>query len=123
MGFQDFGDFGHPHHPAIRATGLLTFALAGLTPAEHTSLAGSQLPDSGVSRVRLATMTVPVQPSLSRRGSSAHSHPPHCATGLPRGSIAVCRPDCAGTVSDMGDTSTTRHDREPLRTLKALPLG
>src|SRR5262245_1323324 len=38
MGFQDFGDFGHPRHPAIRTTGLLTFALAGLSPAEHTSL-------------------------------------------------------------------------------------
>jgi len=59
MGFQDFGDFGHPRHPAIRATGLLTFALAGLTPAEHTSLTGSQLPDGRISRVRLATITVP----------------------------------------------------------------
>jgi hypothetical protein len=38
MGFQDFGDFGHPRHPAIRTTGLLTFALAGLSPAEHTSV-------------------------------------------------------------------------------------
>jgi hypothetical protein len=38
MGFQDLGDFGHPRHPAIRTTGLLTIALAGLPPAEHTSL-------------------------------------------------------------------------------------
>src|SRR5262249_30683735 len=30
---------------------------------------------------------------------------------------------CAGSVSGMGDTSTIRHDREPLRTLEALPLG
>jgi hypothetical protein len=33
------------------------------------------------------------------------------------------RPSLAGTVSDMGGTSTTRHDREPLRTRKVLPLG
>ena len=77
MGFQDFGDFGHPRHPAIRATGLLTFALAGLTPAEHTSLTGSQLPDGRISRVRLATMTIPARSSLTRRGLSAHSHTPH----------------------------------------------
>jgi hypothetical protein len=76
MGFQDFGDFGHPRHPAIRTTGLLTLALAGLTPAEHTSLTGSQLPDGRISRVRLATMAVPAQSSLTRRGLSAHSHAP-----------------------------------------------
>jgi hypothetical protein len=40
MGFQDFGDFGHHRHPAIRTTGLLTLALAGLSPAEHTSVTG-----------------------------------------------------------------------------------
>src|SRR5262245_23333405 len=45
MGFQDFGDFGHPRHPAIRTTGLLTFALAGLSPAEHTSVYWSQHAD------------------------------------------------------------------------------
>jgi hypothetical protein len=44
MGFQDFGDFGHPRHPAIRTTGLLTLALAGLSPAEHTSVYWSQQP-------------------------------------------------------------------------------
>ena len=76
MGFQDFGDFGHPRHPAIRTTGLLTLALAGLTPAEHTSLTGSQLPDGRISRVRLATMTIPTRSSLARRGFSAHSHTP-----------------------------------------------
>jgi hypothetical protein len=42
---QDRGDFGHPSHPAIRTTGLLTFALAGLSPAEHNSLYWSQQPD------------------------------------------------------------------------------
>jgi len=45
MGFQDFGDFTHPRHPAIRTTGLLTFALAGLSPAEHTSLHWSRPSD------------------------------------------------------------------------------
>ena len=43
-GLQDLGGFGRPRHPAIRTTGLLTFALAGLAPAEHTSLTGSQHP-------------------------------------------------------------------------------
>src|SRR5215475_7361284 len=37
-GLQDLGNFGHPRCPAIQTTGLLTFALAGLSPAEHTSL-------------------------------------------------------------------------------------
>src|SRR5262245_58871952 len=50
MGFQDFGDFGHPRHPAIRTTGLLTFALAGLTPAEHTSLTGRNFRKAGFPR-------------------------------------------------------------------------
>jgi hypothetical protein len=45
------------------------------------------------------------------------------ASGSPRSSIAVCRPSLAGTVSDKGGTLTTRHDREPLRTRKVLPLG
>src|SRR5258705_6981608 len=49
MGFQDFGDFGHPRHPAIRTTGLLTFALAGLSPAEHTSVCWTQQPDVPIS--------------------------------------------------------------------------
>src|SRR5262249_39154282 len=39
-GLQDLGDFGHPRHHAIRTTGLLTLALAGLSPAEHTSFTG-----------------------------------------------------------------------------------
>src|SRR5262245_29295351 len=72
MGFQDFGDFGHPRHPAIRATGLLTFALAGLTPAEHTNLTGSQLPDGRLSRVRLATTTI----GPTNRTQDSHSFPP-----------------------------------------------
>src|SRR5215475_10999177 len=33
-----------PRNPAIRTTGLLTFALAGLSPAEHTSLHWSLRP-------------------------------------------------------------------------------
>src|SRR5262249_31414297 len=45
------------------------------------------------------------------------------ATGLPRSSIAACRPNLADTESGMGGTSTTRHDREPLRTFEVLPLG
>ena len=53
MGFQDLGRFGHPRNPAIRTTGLLTFALAGLSPAEHTSLYRSQLPQGGFSPLRL----------------------------------------------------------------------
>jgi len=52
-GLQDLGDFGHPRHPAIQTTGLLTFALAGLSPAEHTSLYRSQLPQGGFSPLRL----------------------------------------------------------------------
>src|SRR5262245_32816582 len=40
-------------HPAIQTTGLLTFAPAGLSPAEHTSLYWSQLPYGRFSRVRL----------------------------------------------------------------------
>jgi hypothetical protein len=55
MGFQDFGDFGHPRHPAIRTTGLLTFALAGLSPAEHTSVCWTQHPDVQISRFRFFT--------------------------------------------------------------------
>ena len=48
-GLQDLGDFGHPRHPAIRTTGLLTLALAGLPPAEHTSLSlvATPQPDIG----------------------------------------------------------------------------
>jgi hypothetical protein len=49
-GLQDLGDFGHPRHPAIRTTGLLTLALAGLSPAEHTSLHWSQQPSVTLSR-------------------------------------------------------------------------
>ena len=62
-------------HPAERWLEGLS-ALAGLSPAEHTSLTGSQLPDGRISRVRLATMTVPARSSLPRRGLSAHSHTP-----------------------------------------------
>ena len=52
MGFQDYGNF-RSRRPAIRTTGLLTFAPAGLPPAEHTSLYRLQLPYSGFSPVRL----------------------------------------------------------------------
>jgi hypothetical protein len=45
------------------------------------------------------------------------------AKGLPRSSIVVCHLNYAGTESGMSDTSATRHDREPLRTLEVLPLG
>src|SRR5262245_43889118 len=58
MGFQDFGDFGHPRHPAIRTTGLLTFALAGLSPAEHTSLHWSR--PSDMLAVRIGQLTAEV---------------------------------------------------------------
>jgi len=49
MGFQDFGDF-RSRYPAIQTTGLLTFALAGLSPTEHTSLYWSQQPGVTLSR-------------------------------------------------------------------------
>jgi hypothetical protein len=52
MGFRTLG-FWTSRHPAIQTTGLLTFALAGLSPAEHTSLYRSQLPYGGFSPVRL----------------------------------------------------------------------
>jgi hypothetical protein len=92
MGFQDFGDFGHPRHPAIRTTGLLTLALAGLTPAEHTSLTGSQLPDGRISASPVGDHDYPYaifpgSPWLKR--SLAYTPG---ASGLPRSSIAVCRP-------------------------------
>src|SRR5262245_8885447 len=48
--------FWTPRHPAIQTTGLLTFAPAGLSPAEHTSLYRSQLPDGRISRVRFETL-------------------------------------------------------------------
>src|SRR5262249_45663876 len=66
-------------------------------------------------------MTVPAQSSLpSPRLKRSLACPPR-ATGLPRSSIAACRPSLAGTAPDMGNTSTTRHGREPLRTLDELP--
>jgi len=49
MGFQDFESF-RSRHPAIQTTGLLTFALAGLSPAEHTSVYWSQQPSGTLSR-------------------------------------------------------------------------
>ena len=49
MGFQDFESF-RSRHPAIQTTGLLTFALAGLSPAEHTSVYWSQQPSVTLSR-------------------------------------------------------------------------
>src|SRR5215467_298509 len=60
MGFQDFGDFGHPRHPAIQTTGLLTLALAGISPAEHTSVYWSQHPDRTLSRHPALTPQPPV---------------------------------------------------------------
>src|SRR5215510_421652 len=51
MGFQNFGNF-RSRHPAIRTTGLLTFALAGLSPAEHTSVSWSPPPDMLTVRVQ-----------------------------------------------------------------------
>ena len=36
--------------------------------------------------------------------------------------LRLCRPIYAGAESGMSNTSTTRHDREPLRTLEVLPL-
>ena len=42
--------------------------------------------------------------------------------GSPHSSIVVCHPIYAGAESGMSDSSTTRHDREPLRTLEVLPL-
>ena len=58
MGFQDLGRFGHPRNPAIRTTGLLTFALAGLSPAEHTSVYWSQ--PSDMLAVRIGQLTAEV---------------------------------------------------------------
>jgi len=55
MGFRILG-FWTPRHPAIQTTGLLTFAPTGLSPAEHTSLYWSQLPDCQISRVRFETL-------------------------------------------------------------------
>ena len=51
MGFQNFGNF-RSRHPAIRTTGLLTFALAGLSPAEHTSVSWSPPPDMLTVRIQ-----------------------------------------------------------------------
>jgi hypothetical protein len=68
-----------------------------------------------ISRVRLATMTVPVRSSQSR-GRSLKYTPG--AKGLPCSSTAVYHPIYAGTESGMTDTSTTRHDRERPRTLE-----
>src|SRR5262249_23189635 len=47
-------------HPAIRTTGFLTFALAGLSPAEHTSVYWSQHPDRTLSRHPALTPQPPV---------------------------------------------------------------
>jgi hypothetical protein len=61
MGFQDFENF-RSRHPAIRTTGLLTFALAGLSPAEHTSVYWLQQPDMQISRIRLSDKTSRLHP-------------------------------------------------------------
>jgi hypothetical protein len=53
MGFQDFENF-RSRHPAIRTTGLLTFALASLSPAEHISVCWTQQPEVPISGVRLS---------------------------------------------------------------------
>ena len=61
MGFQDFENF-RSRHPAIRTTGLLTFTLAGLSPAEHTS----------VFTGRNSRMSL--YPSFSAEVSAQHGH-------------------------------------------------
>jgi hypothetical protein len=67
MGFQNFGDFGHPRHPAIQTTGLLTLALAGLSPAEHTSVYWSQHPDLSLSTYPARAIAGRLPPSVDRR--------------------------------------------------------
>src|SRR5262245_1132145 len=61
MGFRTLEFWSR--HPAIQTTGLLTFAPAGLSPAEHTSLYWSQLPDCQISRVRFHTLACHDRPS------------------------------------------------------------
>src|SRR5262245_331994 len=46
-----------------------------------------------------------------------------CEAGLPPSSIAACHPSLADTESGMDGISTTRHDREPLRTLRRYLSG
>ena len=65
MGFQNLGDFGHPRHPAIRTTGLLTFAPAGLSPAEHTSFHWSLHPIPDMLHDFLGVAVPTVDPSQS----------------------------------------------------------
>src|SRR5215813_12790919 len=85
MGFQDFGDFGHPRHPAIRTTGLLTFALAGLSPAEHTSVYWSQHTDMTLSRHPALTPHPPVARLVPTRQTAW-------------GPVARCAPASASTL-------------------------
>jgi hypothetical protein len=53
MGFRTLGILDTPAIPAIRTTGLLTLALAGLSPAEHTSFYRSQQRGVRISRTTL----------------------------------------------------------------------
>src|SRR5262245_47550800 len=82
-GLQDFGILVS-RHPAIQTTGLLTFALAGLSPAEHTSLYWSQQPDVMLSR----------HPALTPQPPASHRVPTRQTTWGPG---ARCAPASAST--------------------------
>ena len=71
MGFQDFENF-RSRHPAIRTTGLLTFALAGLSPAEHTSVYWSQHPDLNLSIYPARATARRLPPSVDKEIGRAH---------------------------------------------------
>src|SRR5262249_43567630 len=72
-----------PHAPdmltartqAIGGAGTLTLLDFGLVGCSFP-YSPRVIPDGRISRVRLATMTVPAQSSLPPRGLSAHSHTP-----------------------------------------------
>src|SRR6516225_1701187 len=72
MGFQDFGNF-HSRHPAIQTTRLLTFALAGLSPAEHTSVNWSRPSDILAVRDR-AIDGIGLSPPILRQLPGARSN-------------------------------------------------
>jgi hypothetical protein len=105
MGFQDFGDFGHPRHPAIQTTGLLTFALAGLSPAEHTSVYWSQHPDLILSHHPARATARRLPPSTERRAppgepvgptSAAMTHPLRSTTVTAASSLLRGSPSLSG---------------------------
>src|SRR5262245_11013705 len=70
-GLQDFGILVS-RHPAIQTTGLLTFALAGLSPAEHTSLYWSQHPDLSLSTHPARAIARRLPPSVDKGLLSAN---------------------------------------------------